>query len=190
LARQEHDEEYFKEMRMSKINFLVSAFALAFAVDAATGVARADAGAFLRSIEGSFRGSGTAAIPGRDEVENVSCRVSNAYDQQASALVVSGNCATTQAKSAVKGQLTHNGDSVSGSLISTAGGTSQTSSSGEVNGNTLVVSTNFIDNRTGKLTRSRQVVSKTGGGFRAEFYTYDNRAGKFMKAGSIRFTGN
>lgn len=150
--------------------------------------AMADAGSFLRSIAGDWRGRGTAKIPGRETEERISCKVQNQYDDSGSALVVRGNCATTQSKSSVSGKLEHSGNRVSGSLIGAFAGATITKSDGEVAGGQLVVSTNFVDNATGTLTRSRQVIRKTGGGFKADFYLYDNKLGKFAKAGSLDFT--
>jgi hypothetical protein len=47
---------------------------------------------------------------------------------------------------------------------------------------------NFVDNATGTLYRSQQVIRRTGKGFEADFYWYSNRLGKFTKSGSIKFT--
>ena len=63
-----------------------------------------------------------------------------------------------------------------------------TKSTGKVNGNELVVSANFVDNATGALWRSRQVVRKTGEGFSADFFTFENAKGEFVKSGSIQFS--
>jgi hypothetical protein len=151
---------------------------------------RADAGAFLQSIEGSWRGRGTAKIPGRENAERITCQVDNQFLEADKALEISGNCATTQSKSGVSGRLSYSGDSISGALIGNFEGSTITKSEGNYAGDELVVSTNFVDNTTGNLTRSRQVIRKTGPGFEAEFYTFDNRQGKFVKSGSIRFSSN
>jgi hypothetical protein len=164
-------------------------FALVLAaVAACPDAAMADAGSFLRSIEGSWRGRGTAKIPGRRDVERVICQVENAFLAADSALEINGNCATTQSKSSVSGRITFSGDSVSGSLIGNLDGATITKSDGSYADDELVVSTNFLDNATGDLTRSRQVIRKTEAGFEAEFYTFDNRQGKFLITGSIRFS--
>jgi hypothetical protein len=150
--------------------------------------AMADAGAFLQSIEGSWRGRGTAMIPGRRNAERVICQLENAFLATDSALEINGNCATTQSKSSVSGRITFSGDSVSGSIIGNMDGATITKSEGSFSDDELVVSTNFLNNATGDLTRSRQVLRKTEPGFEAEFYTFDNRQGKFLKTGSIRFS--
>ncbi len=170
--------------RLSVLAFLSIAASLA-----PTGSAVADAGSFLRSIAGDWRGRGEASIPGRESAEKISCRVSNTYDEARSELVVTGQCATTQAKNAVNGRIQHNGNSVSGAFLSAFDGATVTKSNGSLQGQTLVVSTNFVDNATGNLTRSRQVIRKEGSGFSAEFYLFSNKNGAFERAGSISFSG-
>ena len=150
--------------------------------------AAADAKSFLQRIEGSWKGNGKAKIPGREAEERISCKVDNIYNSEAGALEISGDCATTQAKSSVSGELVHAGNNVTGSLIGSFDGATITKSNGSISGGELVVSTNFLDNATGHLTRSRQVVRITDPGFEAEFYTFSNKEGKFLKAGSIKFT--
>lgn len=172
--------------------FLRPVVAAALAVGAAVAVApapaHADASAFLKSLEGTWKGSGTARIPGREEAERIVCSVNNAYAAASSALNVDGDCATTQAKSTVRGQLTSSGSSVSGSLINAIEGATLTKSSGTVRGNQLIVSSSFVDDRTGELTRSRQVIQRQGNGFAAAFYIYDNAKDAFEPAGQMQFT--
>lgn len=169
---------------------VIVAAGLAIMALAGPSPAAADAGSFLLSIEGAWKGRGTARIPGRENEERISCKVDNRYEEKSAALEITGNCATTQSKSSVSGRLSHSGDEVTGSLMGTFEGATITRSSGKLSGNRLVVSTNFLDNATGNLTRSRQVIRKTGSGFEAEFYTYSNKQRKFVKAGSIAFSAN
>lgn len=150
--------------------------------------AMADAGSFLKSLAGSWRGSGVARFPGQKSEERISCRVTNAYDAAASELSVRGNCATTQVKSTVQGKLSHSGNEVTGALIGSFEGAKMTKSTGTVSGNKLVVSANFIDNATGNLTRSRQIVRRTGSGFEADFFIFDNSKDLYIKFGSIQFS--
>jgi hypothetical protein len=150
--------------------------------------AMADAGSFLKSLSGSWRGGGVARFPGRESEERISCRITNAYDAAASELSVRGDCATTQMKSAVQGKLNHSGNEVTGALIGSFEGSRMTKSTGTVSGNRLVVSANFIDNATGNLTRSRQIVRLTGKGFEADFYLFDNAKNQYVKFGSMRFS--
>ena len=151
--------------------------------------AHADAaGVFLKSLQGSWRGRGTALIPGRPSAERITCRVNNSYQAASLALKVDGNCATTQAKSAVRGQLVHKGAAVTGSLMNAIEGSTMTQSTGKVSGNKLTVSSSFVDDRTGQLTRSRQIIVKTAGGFQADFFLYDNAKAKYEHAGQVVFT--
>ena len=149
----------------------------------------ADAGQFLKKLAGDYRGHGTAKLMGRDQAEKVSCKISNRYDAGSKALVVQGNCASTQAKSSVSGKMVHSGDKVSGSLFST-GESTMTKSTGSVTGGKLTVTTNFVDNTTHQLTRTLQVIRASGGGFVADFFVYDNGSGKFESTGKISFSGS
>ncbi len=151
------------------------------------GVARADtAGEFLKGLEGSWRGRGSAVIPGREKSERISCQVTNSYEGKA--LVVSGECASTQGKTSVSGRLNHSGDAVTGSFINAFKGASMTKSSGSVSGGRLTVSSNFVENATGQLARTQQVIRKAGSGFKADFFVFDNASGAFEPAGSITFS--
>ena len=175
-------------MSQKKLMVLLASLAMAVPAVGSPNVARADAGAFLKSLEGGWRGSGVAKLPGRESEERISCRVTNDYDGNANELSINGTCATTQAKSTVNGKLNFSGNEVTGALMGSFDGSRMTKSTGKVNGNELVVSANFVDNATGALWRSRQVVRKTGKGFSADFYTYENAKGEFVKSGSIQFS--
>ncbi len=151
------------------------------------GMAHADAaGDFLKGLEGSWRGRGSAVIPGREKSERITCQVTNNYEGQA--LVVSGECASTQGKTAVSGKLNHAGEKVTGSFINAFKGASMTKSSGSVSGGRLTVSSNFVENATGQLARTQQVIRKAGSGFKADFFVFDNASGAFEPAGSITFS--
>lgn len=169
---------------------LLASLALAVPVAANTATAQADAGAFLKSLEGGWRGSGVAKLPGRETEERISCRVTNDYDSNANELSINGSCATTQFKGSVSGKLNYTGNDVTGALMGSFDGSRMTKSTGKVDGNELVVSANFVDNATGALWRSRQVVRKTGEGFSADFFTFENAKGEYVKSGSIQFSSN
>jgi hypothetical protein len=154
---------------------------------AGAGPAKADAaGDFLKGLEGSWRGRGSAIIPGREKSERITCQVTNAYE--GAALVVSGECASTQGKTSVSGRLNHSGEKVSGSFINAFKGASMTKSAGQVSGGRLTVSTSFVENATGQLARTQQVIRKSGSGFKADFFVYDNAAGAYKPSGSISFS--
>lgn len=146
------------------------------------------AGNFLKAMEGSYRGKGTARLFGRESEENLVCQVDNRFDAGAKALIVSGNCASTQAKSAVSGKLSYSGSNVSGALIGSFEGATITKSVGTVSGGQLVVTTNLVDNTTGNLTRTRQVIELSQRGFVARFFTYDNAKARFELSGSMAFS--
>lgn len=150
--------------------------------------ANADAGSFLKSLEGEWRGSGFYRFEGRQTDERVSCRVTNSYDTAAHRLNLSGVCAAAQLKNSIQGYLTENGDKVSGALLGTLDGSRMTKSTGSVKGNQLVVLASFVDNATGTLYRSQQVIRRTGSGFETDLYWYNNKLRKFIKTGSIKFT--
>lgn len=176
---------------MSRARPIVAAMAVAAAMLAVPAQARADAaGDFLKALAGEFRGRGTAKIPGREQNERIVCQVTNAYDSDAGELVVSGNCASTQAKTAVSGRLAHSGETVSGLLIGSMEGATMTKSSGVVSGGQLVVTTNLVDNATGNLTRTRQVVRLSGKGFTTQFFTYNNRSQQYELNGTMEFSGS
>ena len=173
--------------RRSELVYGASAL-LAVFLAASPNSAQADAGTFLKSLEGGWRGSGVARIPGRDTEERISCRLTNAYSNSSNELSINGTCATTQFKSSVQGKLNHSGNDVTGALMGSFDGSRMTKSTGSVSGNKLVVSANFVDNATGALLRSRQVVRKMDKGFSADFYTFENSTGKYVKAGTIKFS--
>jgi hypothetical protein len=164
------------------------AVAFGLAVLAGTSVpALADpASDFLKGLEGSWRGRGSAILPGREKAERITCQVTNDY--QGDALVVNGECASTQGKAPVSGRLSHAGEKVTGSFINALQGARMTKSTGALNGGNLVVSSSFVENATGNLTRTRQVIRKGGSGFKADFFTYDNASGAYQPAGSITFS--
>ena len=154
-----------------------------------TAVAHADAaGDFLSGLSGSFKGRGTAKIFNRDKAEPVSCKVTNQYDPRNAALQVSGDCASSQGKSKVSGTINHSGDTVSGAFIGNIEGSTMTGSRGAVEGGRLVINSNLVDNATGNLSRTRQVIKMQGGGFVAEFYSYDNKSAKYELNGMMNFT--
>ena len=116
------------------------------------------------------------------------CQVENRFDAAAKALVVSGNCASTQAKSTVSGRLSYSGSSVTGALIDSFEGATVTKSVGTVSDGQLVVTTNFVDNATGNLTRTRQVIRLRDEGFEAQFFIYSNARAAFEPNGSMDFS--
>lgn len=161
---------------------LATAVALATAMPASAGQG-AD---FLKGLDGSWRGRGSALIPGRDEPERITCQIAGTF--AGDALSVTGECASTQGKTRVSGRLVSDRNKVSGSLINALAGAEMTRSSGSVEGGRLVVASDFVQAATGRLTRTQQIVRRSGGGFTAQFYTYDNASGRYEPAGDIQFS--
>lgn len=151
----------------------------------------ADAGSrFLASLAGEWNGRGSAKLPGREKAERVSCRIATKWDEAARTLEITGACATTQGKSPVSGRLTLDGAAVSGSFLGNFDGATPTRSSGTVSGNDLVVQTAFVNDATGQLMQTRQVIRRGGAGFSSEFYLFDSGSGRFEKSGSMSFSGS
>lgn len=159
------------------------------AVSLTAETARADAaGDFLRNLEGTWRGRGSATIPGRDTPERITCQITNTYEPASGDLIVAGECASTQGKTPVQGKLSHQGNAVSGSIISSLRGATVTTSSGSVSGSRLTVSSSLLEDATGRLVRTQQVIRKSGSGFEAAFFTYDNASGAYKPAGNLVFS--
>ncbi|MGI9399649.1 MAG: hypothetical protein ACR2O0_00210 [Rhizobiaceae bacterium] len=161
---------------------------LALSVISVPSLAIADAGSFLKSLEGEWRGRGLYRFEGRNTDERLNCRVTNTYNEAAERLSLKGDCATAQFKNSIQGQLAKDGNNVSGAMMGTLDGSRMTKSMGSIKGNQLVVQAYFVDNATGTLYRSQQIIRKTGKGFEADFYWYDNKLGKFTKSGNVKFT--
>lgn len=165
--------------------------AVAIMASSAVGISvptHADAGPFLQSLEGEWSGDGFYRFEGRQEDERVRCQVSNSYDAAERRLDVNGVCGTAQLKNPIRGSLVQDGNKVSGAMMGALDGSRMTKSTGSIKGNQLVVRANFVDNATGALYRSQQVIHKKGDGFEADFYWYSNKLGQFTKSGTIRFT--
>lgn len=143
---------------------------------------------FFTSLQGSYKGRGKAIPEGATKPISISCRVSNDYATGSSKLDVSGSCASTQGKTEVRGSMQHNGNRVTGSFISPFAEMNLTSSKGSFSGGKLDVVSNFIVKESGELRRLRQVIKKSGAGFRADFYSYENATRKYKAVGSIQFT--
>ncbi len=150
--------------------------------------AHADAGDFLKGLEGSYTGRGTAVVGLGKKTQRVSCKIENSFSEGKKALDVKGNCASTQGKRRVSGRINYSGNSVSGALLTAARGYKVTKSTGSVNGNQMTISINMMDDRVNKLVRGRQVLVKTGNGFKSTVYRYDNKTKKYEAVGEMEFT--
>jgi len=172
---------------MMKGTLRIGLMAIAMACASASPAAADATGDFLKALDGKFKGRGTARLTSREETEKVTCQMNNSYDSDAKELKLSGSCASAQAKSSVRGKLSHEGGNVSGTLFDQ--GASITKSNGKVSGGQLTIETNLMD-KAGKLIQTRQVIRLQGRGFSAKFYVYDKDSSKFELSGSMDFTGS
>ncbi|MFK5979131.1 MAG: hypothetical protein QM488_09620 [Rhizobiaceae bacterium] len=158
---------------------------VAFAPD--TSVYAADAASFLKGLDGSFRGRGKASYAKGKKKVNVSCQISNKLSADGNKLEVTGVCATTQGKANVKGQLILAGTKISGAFFSPSANMNLTKSFGEIKGNVLTVTSYFVSDQSGMLTRIKQVVQRTAKGFSSSISTYDNASKTYRQSGLIKF---
>lgn len=140
---------------------------------------------FLKSLEGDYAGRGNARLIG-DKSQRIACKISSVFDDSASKLVVSGECAGTQGKGTINGAITAMNDQLDGSFVSPRKGMTVTQSSGQLEGETLQLSTSMVDENAGRLVRIRQVISKTEDGIDARFFTFDNGTNSYEPSGQIQ----
>lgn len=146
-----------------------------------------DAASFLKGLDGSFRGRGKAIYANGKKSVNVSCQIANSLSSNGNDLKITGVCATTQGKAKVKGKLSLSGSKFSGTFFSPSATMKLTKSYGVVKGDALTMTSFFVDNRSGLLTRIQQVVQKTSSGFSSSISTYDNASKKYKTSGTIKF---
>ncbi|MBL4890530.1 MAG: hypothetical protein JKX91_01630 [Rhizobiaceae bacterium] len=158
-------------------------------VNFATGtlVYAADAASFLKGLDGSFRGRGKATYADGKKSVNVSCQIANRLSSDGNDLTISGVCATTQGKAKVNGQLKLSDSKFSGTFFSPSATMKLTKSYGVMTGDALTMTSFFVDNSSGTLTRIKQVVQRTATGFSASISTYDNASKKYRTSGIIKF---
>lgn len=174
-----------KQMNSIAPRIFALTLSAAMAMTLAAGSAHADASQeFLKSLEGSYSGRGVARILG-EEQSKVSCRISSTFDNSASRLSMNGECAGTQGKGNVSGGVTANNGKLSGTFVSPGSGMKVTRSSGQVNGQSMVLATTLFDERAGKLLKVRQVVRRTGSGIEVSFFTFNEGSGKYENSGGL-----
>ncbi len=146
----------------------------------------ADAASLFERMDGSFRGRGIAIITSGEERQRVTCQLRNQYDGTAK-LKVSGRCATSQGARRVSGEISHAGNRLSGAFLAPTANAQMTKSSGRTQGEAILLDSTFVENNSNKLIRVRQVVRMTSGGFRSDFFTYDDQAKDYVPAGAVDF---
>ena len=148
---------------------------------------------FLQMLDGKFRGRGKVVFQNMTGEQPVSCRIENSYDEAQKVLSVTGNCASTQGKTVVKGQLEIVEGKIAGSFISPNAKSEITQSNGEIRGDELIVSTSFVNNDSGNLSRIRQIVvlpTEDGTGFMSKFQSYDNASKEYQDTGWVEFSSS
>ncbi len=140
---------------------------------------------FLRSMEGNYSGRGNAVLIG-DDTAKIACKIQNSYDAAAFKLVVTGECASTKGKGKVNGGIIALNNAVQGTFVAPRKGMEITQSFGSFKDGKMQLSTSMVDSEAGKLVKVRQVISRTDGGFEAEFFTFDNGTKAYEPSGMIK----
>lgn len=144
---------------------------------------------FLESLNGEFRGRGEAILELSNRQERVSCKLDNTFNSENKVLEIAGVCATTQGKAEVEGKLSMVNGKVVGSFLSPFKNSKITKETSNYDDGKLVISTAFVSNDTGNLTRMRQiVVNDEKGGFNSTFQKFDNASGAYKDTGYVEFS--
>lgn len=152
-------------------------------------VAEETAEKFIETLAGDFRGRGEAIIELSNSQERVSCKLNNAFDASQKTLSIAGVCATTQGKAEVEGKLSMVDGKVVGSFLSPFKNSKITKETSVYLNGKLILSTSFVNNDTGNLSRMRQIVaSAPDGGFNSTFQKFDNAAGDYKDTGYVEFS--
>ena len=167
---------------IARATFLALGLTLAFAPAASADTA----GDFLKKLEGSYSGRGTAKILGSED-ERIACKITNTYDAAATRLSLTGECASTKGKNPVSGSVTASGGALTGTFVAPSSNMKVTRSSGSIEGGRMVLLTALFDEKAGNLIRVRQEISAAADGITAMFFTYDNASGEYEKSGTIEF---
>ena len=147
-----------------------------------------DLSAFLASLDGSYKGKGKAKISPAAEPQKIVCRVMNSFMDETATLHLVGNCASTQGKVKIDAEFSVVDGKFQGSFLAPIANSKVTKSDGVLVDGSLVVSTSYVNNGSGSLTRVRQIISPDEeGGFHATFLQFDNAAGDYLETGSVEF---
>lgn len=139
---------------------------------------------FLSSLEGSYSGRGEATVIG-DKKSKVSCKISNVFEESQSSLVVSGECASTRGKGKISGSIVASGGNLRGNFLSPRKGMEVTQSSGSYSDGTMQLSSSMVDQEVGRLTKVRQIITRTETGIAAAFFVFDNATQTYEPSGNI-----
>lgn len=144
---------------------------------------------FLKSLAGTWRGSGSIYISEKSKNTPVRCKVTSTFDKAKRRLSNKGRCATAQKKTRVSGRIGYSssGNRLTGSYINALGEYVVTSSSGSVSGTKMTLNTTFQNKAVSKISRSRNVVKRVS---KRKFTVviYEKIGGSYKRRGSITFT--
>ena len=143
---------------------------------------------FLANLDGSYKGRGKASVSPAADPQKIVCRIMNSFMADTSTLHLEGDCATTQGKVKIDAEFSVVDGKFQGSFLAPIANSKVTKSDGVLVDGSLVVSTSYVNNGSGNLTRVRQVISpKDSGGFHAKFLQFDNAAGDYLETGNVDF---
>jgi len=162
--------------------FLVLVILVAFAP--AEGLANAT---LFSKLEGDFRGRGMSITKTDGKKERVSCQLSNTYEKRTGKLKMKGKCASSQGSSQVRGEIIDKNGRVSGSYISLRAKVEMLKSTGKSNRKSVTIFSSFRDVSNQKIYKIKQVLQLRGGGFHANFFTFDKNSNKYKSAGVMSF---
>jgi hypothetical protein len=166
-------------------NTKIKCTAIILASLVAPGLANAEtASDFLKSLQGDYSGRGKATLIGKN-AEKIACKITNTFDETAGKLVVDGECASTKGKDRISGSVTAANNTFDGAFVGPRKGMTVTQSSGSYTEGQMVLNASMIDDSAGKLTRVRQVISRSSDGIVAKFFTFDNRTQSYEESGDI-----
>jgi hypothetical protein len=155
-----------------------------------TGLVRAESpAAFLKSLSGTWRGSGSVYISDKSKNSPVRCKITSTLNEAKKRLSNKGRCATAQKKTRISGSIGYesSGNKLTGSYINAIGDFAVTSSSGSISGSRLTLYTSFQNQAVSKITRTRNVVTRVS---KRKFIVvlYEKVGGSYKRRGSITFT--
>jgi len=144
---------------------------------------------FLKSLAGTWRGTGSIYISEKSKNTPVRCKVTSTFDNAKRRLSNKGRCATAQKKTRVSGRIGYSssGNRLTGSYINALGEFVVTSSSGSISGTKMTLNTTFQNKTVSKISRTRNVVRRIS---KRKFSVviYEKVGGSYKRRGAITFT--
>ena len=144
---------------------------------------------FLKSLSGTWRGSGSIYISKNSQKTPVRCKITSTLNEAKRKLINKGRCATAQRKTRISGSIGYlaTGNQLTGSYINALGDYTVTQSSGMVKGRIMTLHTTFNNRSVSKISRTRNVVKRVS---KRKFTVtvYEKIDGSFKRRGSITFT--